>query len=104
MIKVSNVFVMRADEINPNWSGFVITAETRRGEAFILDRYDLSLPQCERLVQRIQVAGAINEDRWSFWRTIYGSKAFEEEEAELAALLAFGVAENDLPDRLRELA
>lgn len=103
-MKISQVSAGPAKEIWPTWRGFRVTATTHKGEVFILKRYDLSLAQCKRLVERIRSIGKINEDYWSFWRTEYGSEAYEEEVAEVGFILGGGGREDDLPDRLRELA
>jgi hypothetical protein len=53
---------------------------------------------------RVQAVGEINEDHWDFWRTVYGSDAFLEEEAEVHFVLGGGGRYEDLPDSLRSLA
>ncbi len=104
MTKILDVTTGPANEIFPDCDGFLVVARTRKGEIFIHGRSDLSLTQCQRLADRVQAAGEINEDHWDFWRTSYGSDAFLEEEAEVHFVLGGGGRYEDLPDSLRSLA
>ncbi|KPK59032.1 MAG: hypothetical protein AMJ59_12730 [Gammaproteobacteria bacterium SG8_31] len=104
MTKILNVTTGPANELFPGCKGFVVVAETRKGEVFIHERSDLSLAQCKRLADRVQVAGEIDESRWVFWRTVYGSDAFLAEEADVHFILGGGGRYEDLPDSLRSLA
>lgn len=65
----------------------VVIAETPRGEVFVLQA-DLGLPddpvalrRTEALVAKIKAKGSIDPGRWDFWRVVYGSDAYCDEEA-----------------------
>lgn len=103
-MKIKSVDTGPAADLIPNCEGFFISATTHRGEVFLHKRADLTLAQCERLAERVRAVGEIDEDHWYFWRTVYGSEAYEEEVAEVAFILGGGGREDDLSDRLRELA
>jgi hypothetical protein len=104
MTKILDVTTGPANEIFPGCDGFLVTVRTRKGEIFIHARHDLSLAQCQHLADRVQAVGEINEDHWDFWRTVYGSDAFLEEEADVHFILGGGGRYEDLPDSLRSLA
>jgi hypothetical protein len=56
----------------------VVRFETMFGEVFELDRTFASFDEAQEMVERIQAHGSVNlVSRWSFVRTIYGSRAYE---------------------------
>lgn len=58
---------------------WLIVASTEQGEVYQLmhsfdDRY-----KAEKLLQKIRHVGKIDLQYWAFWRTIYGSPAYEQQ-------------------------
>ena len=66
-------------EGNGNYS---VVADTSAGNNFILCHAFESKTDAEAVARKVRAAGSIDEAHWVFWRTTYGSAAFEAEEAE----------------------
>lgn len=106
MTKILNAQVMQVEhEINEDL--FYVVASTPHGEVYahehmFRDEYDAA-----KLVGAILDRGEINLDYWHFWRTIYGSEAFREEETEASYyadhLRAGRITMDDIPDNIRTL-
>ena len=73
-----------ADIVGADIEGFCVIAQTERGEVFIHERTDLSKEDAAYLAKVVGMTKQITPDRWNFWRTVYGSAAFMEEESEAA--------------------
>lgn len=83
---------------NPTDSGFCVTATTKDGEVYIHERVDLGEEDARYLSKVVGMSGQITEGRWSYWRTVYGSSAFQQEEAEAAQaaeMIRLGQAHED---------
>jgi hypothetical protein len=91
---------------NGNYS---VVAATAVGNNFILCHAFESEGAAEAVARKVSAAGSIDEGRWVFWRTTYGSAAFAEEEAEAcmyaAAIRSGAFSEDDpsIPDNIRTL-
>ena len=59
---------------NGNYS---VVAATDAGNNFVLAHAFESAAAAEATARKVEAAGSIDEDRWVFWRTTYGSAAFE---------------------------
>ncbi len=88
---------------------FSVVASTAAGKNFVLCHSFDSESSAEATARRVRDAGSIDEARWVFWRTTYGSAAFEDEEAEAymyaSAIRSGACSEDDpsIPDNIRTL-
>ena len=88
---------------------YSVVASTSVGNNFILCHAFESEGAAEAVAHKVRDAGSIDEARWVFWRTTYGSAAFEAEEAEAfmyaSAIRSGACSENDpsIPDNIRTL-
>lgn len=88
---------------------YSVVASTAAGNNFILCHSFDSEEAAEATAHKVRDAGSIDEARWVFWRTTYGSAAFEAEEAEAfmyaSAIRSGACSENDsaIPDNIRTL-
>lgn len=64
--------------------GFCVTATTEAGEVYLHKRGDLDEADAQNLAKVVGLAKQINPEHWVYWRTVYGSDAFLQEEAEAA--------------------
>tara|TARA_R110002110_G_scaffold202942_3_gene414091 strand:+ start:8989 stop:9330 length:342 start_codon:yes stop_codon:yes gene_type:complete len=91
---------------NGNYS---VVASTAAGNNFVLCHHFEDEASAKALGRKVAAAGSIDEARWSFWRTTYGSAAFVEEEAEADmyahAIRSGAFSEDDpsIPDNIRTL-
>lgn len=74
-----------ADIVGAPVDGHCVTATTAAGEVYIHNRTDLTEADAAYLAKAVGMAKQINPEHWVYWRTIYGSAAFQQEEAEAAA-------------------
>jgi hypothetical protein len=88
---------------------FYVVASTAHGNNYVLDyRFD-DEESARALGRKVAAAGSIDESRWVFLRTVYGSAAFEVEEAEASlyanAIRSGSLHEDDpaIPGNIREL-
>jgi len=103
MIKIS-----QAGAIDVNGSGnWTVAADTPRGDVYLLAHNWEDERRAEAFSKRVMERGTIDPDRWVHWRTVYGSDAFQEEEAEAymyASSLRAGVGRlEDVPENIRTL-
>ena len=97
-----------ASDIDGN-GNYSVVASTAIGNNFVLAHAFESAAAAEATARKVKAAGSIDEDRWVFWRTIYGSAAFAEEEAEAFvyanAIRSGALSEDDpsIPDNIRTL-
>lgn len=109
MVKISNVehgtgtdFLF--ERVVDKW---YVVAETVHGTVYVHVSCFNDEAQAEHLARRVRAKGEINPAHWYFWRTIYGTEAYLEEEAEAAQwadmIRRGSAAEADAPDRIREL-
>ena len=88
---------------------YAVCASTAAGHNFLLCHHFDSREAAEATAHKVRDAGSIDEARWVFWRTTYGSAAFEAEEAEAfmyaSAIRSGACSENDpsIPDNIRTL-
>jgi len=88
---------------------YSVVASTAAGSNFILCHAFDSEEAAKATAHKVSAAGSIDEARWVFWRTTYGSAAFEVEEAEAfmyaSAIRSGACSENDpsIPDNIRTL-
>lgn len=102
-----------------------VVAETADGEVYTLNGFSVSrkivsrmimgtatledagLERATRLAEKVKAKGEIDKTLWSYWRTIYGSTAFQAEEVEAAAaadMVRAGLAsEEEFPTYIRTL-
>lgn len=99
-----------ADAVDTQGNGyFSVVASTATGNNFVLCHSFDSEGAAKATARKVREAGSIDEARWVFWRTTYGSAAFEAEEAEAhiyASAIRSGAASEDdpmIPDTIREL-
>lgn len=91
---------------NGNYS---VVASTAVGNNFVLAHAFESAAAAEATARKVEAAGSIDEDCWVFWRTTYGSAAFEAEEAEAylyaSAIRSGACSEDDpsIPNNIRTL-
>lgn len=71
-----------ADIVGAGVEGYCVTAQTSEGVVYIHNRVDLSEADATNLAKVVGLAKQINPEHWIYWRTVYGSAAFEREEAE----------------------
>lgn len=65
-------------------SQIVVIVETERGEEFV--QYDFpSWDAADERVRAVRAKGSINPDQWDFFRTCYGTQAYIDAEADIAA-------------------
>jgi hypothetical protein len=79
---------------------YSVVASTADGNNFVLCHRFYSEGAAEVVARKVKRAGSIDEDCWVFWRTTYGSPAFEAEEAEAylyAGSIRSGVISEDDP-------
>ncbi|QGH74928.1 hypothetical protein MAL1_00182 [Bacteriophage DSS3_MAL1] len=69
---------------NPQHDGYCVTATTEAGEVYMHRRADLDEADAKNLAKVVGLAGKITPEHWSYWRTVYGSAAFQAEETEAA--------------------
>jgi len=87
---------------------YSVVASTAAGSNFILCHAFDGEEAAKATAYKVRDAGSIDEARWVFWRTTYGSAAFEAEEAEAAfyaSAIRSGCSEDDpsIPDNIRTL-
>ena len=88
---------------------YSVVASTADGNNFVLCHRFNSEEAAEVVARKVEGVGSIDEDRWDFWRTTYGSAAFVEEEAEAflyaGAIRSGAVSEDDpaIPANIRTL-
>ena len=88
---------------------YSVVAATAAGNNFVLAHAFESEAAAEATARKVEAAGSIDEDRWVFWRTTYGSAAFAEEEAEAylyaSAIRSGACSEDDpsIPNNIRTL-
>jgi hypothetical protein len=99
-----------ADAVDTQGNGFYsVVASTAAGNNFVLCHSFDSKEAAEATAHKVRDAGSIDEARWVFWRTTYGSAAFEAEETEAhmyASVIRSGACSEDdpaIPDNIREL-
>lgn len=99
-----------ADAVDTQGNGyFSVIASTATGNNFVLCHSFDSEGAAKATARKVREAGSIDEARWVFWRTTYGSAAFEAEEAEAhmyaSAIRSGACSEDDpaIPDTIREL-
>ncbi len=116
MTKIIDTEVMQVEyETTEEWDDiprhhpdlFYVVATLPDGEMYRHEHLFSQEGDAENLARKIMEHGKINLDHWHFWRTVYGSVAFEKEEAE-AALYAHGlraghIGMDDVPDNIRTL-
>lgn len=107
--KITDAYAGPASEISPGVEGDLIVATAESGEVFILRDEKTGTPRIFRfsgvaapLAESIKTKGYIDEVHWWYWRTIYGSDAYLEEEA-LACMEAKLLPEDQWSDTMREL-
>jgi len=96
------------DGIYSALSDFFIVAETERGEVYALEGFATDDEErALRFAKKVEARGEINLDHWVFYRTVYGSVACEDEQAEAslyARSLAAGIGSiDDVPGHLQAL-
>ena len=88
---------------------FSVVASTALGNNFVLNSMFDNEAAATAVARTVAAAGSIDEARWVFWRTTYGSAAFVEEEAEADmyahAIRSGAFSEDDpsIPDNIRTL-
>tara|TARA_R110000850_G_scaffold241815_1_gene366414 strand:+ start:261 stop:587 length:327 start_codon:yes stop_codon:yes gene_type:complete len=88
---------------------YSVVAATAVGHNFVLAHAFESEAAAEATARKVETAGSIDEDRWVFRRTTYGSAAFAEEEAEAFVYAnairsgAFSEDDPSIPDNIRTL-
>lgn len=73
-----------ADIVGEGVDGYCVTASTAAGEVYIHSRVGLDEAVAINLAKAVGQAKQINLSHWVYWRTIYGSAAFQNEETEAA--------------------
>jgi hypothetical protein len=109
-ISATRTPIIGSDAVDIEGNGnYSVTASTPTGNNFVLRHCFDSKEAAEDVARKVDAAGAIDESRWSFWRTTYGSAAFEVEEAEAhmyaIAIRSGACSEDDpsIPDNIRTL-
>jgi hypothetical protein len=75
--------IITSDAVDIEGNGvFDVVASTPHGKNFVLRHNFDSETAAEVVARKVNEVGSIDESRWSFWRTTYGSAAYEVEEAE----------------------
>lgn len=87
-------------------AGWLVMAETAKGEVFLHNQV-FDQKTAEKLAGLVASTRAIDLDHWTLWRTIYGSEAFQAEEAEAAiyaeSLRRGMISEADVPETIMAL-
>ena len=107
---MKRTLIIDAGAVDTQGNGhYSLYASTAAGNNFILSHSFDSEEDAEALAVKVREVGSIDEDLWVFWRTTYGSAAYEAEEAEAAlyaSSIRSGVCYEDdpsIPDNIREL-
>jgi|TARA_R110002020_G_C15809071_1_gene731978 hypothetical protein len=109
-MKMKRTPIIDAGAVDTQGNGhYSLAASTAGGENFLLCHSFDSEEDVEALAVKVREVGSIDEDLWVFWRTTYGSAAYEAEEAEAAlyaSSIRSGVCSEDdpnIPDNIRVL-
>ena len=93
--------IITSDAVDIEGNGvFDVVASTPGGDNFILRHHFDSESAAEAVARKVDKVGSIDEDHWIWWRTTYGSPAFEVEEAEAhmdATAIRSGACSEDDP-------
>lgn len=102
--------IIDAGAVDTEGSGhYAVCASTAAGHNFLLCHHFDSQEAAEATAAKVRGVGSIDEARWVYWRSTYGSAAYEAEEREAhmyASAIRFGgLSEDDpsIPTNIRTL-